>query len=307
MFSDKFTEINNYSLLRKEYLNTSSIMPWRYTYIFDKKYLPNLDDNTVNRLSLFFYCKLQYTRQLLEDDKKYIEITHKDNQIEEFRAINPIKFIAFSDVSEWQHFINTIECSELDSCRKKIMESVNESLVTTALSSVTYDKLCNAEGIYYSCPSFSILSNTNKIFRKWHTLGNVLDNSIFYVHIAPNNNNIRFKISPHYPASTFGFQKVTNKSVFDSSNYFVTKTVYSDYNKKYISMLLEQELITQAMVDYIFEIMSQNTKFEIEYLISSEGQIDDIIFKNIFIEEFVDIDKQQREENEKILVKEYKI
>jgi hypothetical protein len=307
MFSDKFTEINNYSLLRKEYLNTSSIMPWRYTSIFDNKYLPNLDNNTINRLSLFFYYKLQYTRQLLEDDKKYIEITHKDNQIKELKAINPIKFVAFSDISEWYHFIHTIECPELDPCRKKIMESANESLVTTGLSSVTYDELCNISGIYYNCPSFVTLDNSSEIIEKLYSVCGSLQSSILYVHISPDNNDLRLKIVPHYPVRTFGFVKVTDKSVFDSSNYFVTKTVYSEYTKNYISTLLDQELITQSMVDYISEIMPQNTKFEIEYLISSEGQIDDIIFKNILIEEFTDIDKQQREENGETSEKEHEI
>jgi hypothetical protein len=306
MFSDKFTEINNYSLLREEYLNTSSIMPWRYTSIFDKKYKPNLSDTTINRLSLFFYYKLQYTRQLLEDDRKYIEITHKDSQIEEFRAINPIKFVAFSDLSEWNHFISTIECEELDSCRQKIMESVNESLVATGLSSITYDRFCNVSGMYYSCPSLGLLSNFGETIEKLCNAANILEDSIFYVHVTPYN-NLRLKITPYYPIRTFEFAKITNQSIFDSSNYFVAKTVYSDYTKKYISILLEQELITQSMVDYISEVMPQNTKFEIEFLISSEGQVEDIIFKNIVIEEFTDIEEQQRQENKEILVKEYEI
>lgn len=292
MFSDKFTEINNYSLLREEYVSTSSIMPWRYTSIFDEKYKPDLEDEIKNRLLLFFYFRLQYSRQLLEDDKKYIEITHNNGDIIEFRAINPIKLIEFMNGAELKHFISTIESPQLDSCIQKIIANTKEDVISARLTSFTFDKLCNSTGVYCECNVDNILDNfmaPKKIFDAIHDI----DQSILSIHINLENNSAKYKITPFYPVRKYGFKKVSDKTLFNSSNYVPMKVEYNEYTDKAILSLLDNELITESMVDFINSVMPVDTKFEMEYITNSFGEIEDIIFKNIITEEFENVCEQQ--------------
>lgn len=292
MFSDKFTEINNYSLLREEYVSTSSIMPWRYTSIFDKNYKPDLEDEIKNRLLLFFYYKLQYSRQLLEDDKKYIEITHNAGEIIEFRAINPIKLISFLDSMELKHFISTIESPQLNSCIQKIIADTKEDVISARLTSFTFDKLCNSTGVYCECNVDEILDRS-EVSKKIFDSMNDVDRSILSIHVNSENNYVKYKITPFYPVRQYGFRKINNKTIFDSSNYVPMKVEYSKYTDKAISTLLNNQLITESMVDFINSVMPADTKFEMEYITNSFGEIEDIIFKNIIIEEFENVCEQQ--------------
>jgi hypothetical protein len=267
-------------------------MPWRYTSIFDKQYKPELEESVKNKLLLFFYYRLQYTKKLLPDDNKYIEITHKDGEIIEFRAINPFNFSAFLILPEWYNFIHTIESAELNQCREKIISHSKNSLLDVGFSSITYNSLGENTGLYYNCSSKFEMENSPIVKKLYDSLDN-FENSLCYYHIAPNHTGMRFKLAPNFPVRTFGFKKVSDKSLFDSSNYFWSKTNYSEYTEKYISLLLDFEILTQDMIYYIREVMKKNTKFELEFLITPNGEINDIIFKNILVEEFCNVDEQQ--------------
>lgn len=298
MFSDKFTEINNYSLFQKEYIDTSSIMPWRYTSIFDEEYKPDLSQEIKNKLQLFYYYRLQYTITLLEDDKKYIEILHDDtNQIKEFRAINPIQLIVFKDPSEWNHFIHTIESSNLDPCKQKIRGFVKDYEITTQISSITFDKNCDAIGMYFLYTSPDPI-NDSELIKKLHTTSQLVPNCGVSIHITPNTNCLRYRIIPNYYRRNIGFCRFTKKPLFNSSNMVFQSVNYQKHTENCINIFLEQNIITNEMADYIKKVMSKNTKMELEYLINSSGELDDIIFHNTVIEEFEKVSEQQKEPNE---------
>lgn len=295
MFSDKFTEINNYSLFQKEYIDTSSIMPWRYTSIFDEEYKPDLSQEIKNKLQLFYYYRLQYTITLLEDDKKYIEILHNDtNQIKEFRAINPIQLIVFKDPSEWNHFIHTIESSNLDPCKQKIRGFVKDYEITTQISSITFDENCDATGMYFWYTSPDPI-NDSELITKLHTTSQLISNCGVSIHITPNTNCLRYRIIPNYYLRSFGFRKITKKPLFDSSNVVFQSVNYQKHTENCINVFLEQNIITSEMADYIKKVMPENTKMELEYLINSSGELDDIIFRNTVIEEFETVSDQQKQ------------
>ena len=292
MFSDKFTEVNNYSLIKKEYLNTSSTMPWRYTSIFDKQYLPVLDEEAKHKLRAFFYFKFQYTQQLLEDDKKYIEITHKDNQIQEFRAINPINLPSFIEYSEWLNFIHSIESPHLSSCYEKIFNMVKNSAIASAITSVAYDSSCTATGMYFQQPSGELLTNC-EIARKISALAFELEDSVINVKVSPDNDRLKIKVSPYYPIRSLGFRKTTIKSLLDSSNAIWMRIDYDKCSENILTLMKKNDVITQEMIEYINEIMPNKSKFEIEYDLNETGEIEDIVLKNIIIEEFEQVASQQ--------------
>ena len=286
MFSDKFVEVNNYSLFRKEYLDTSSLMPWIYTSIFDNQYAPELPDQIKNRLQLLFFLKLQYTVQLLEDDKKYIEITNKNGNIKEFRAINPIRLIAFSEIREWKYFINTIEAPELDPCREKLFNYTNKDIVMTGVTSVTYDKDCNATGCYFQYDSTHLVEHS-ELSKKLCIVSSMVDDCISTIHVRPDDDYLRYKITPIYHGRTLSFERYTHKkSLLDCSNARWEKVKYSTYTEKCLSILLEQQIITEEMAQYINEVIPEDSKIELEYLISASGELTDIILKNTIIDEF---------------------
>jgi hypothetical protein len=292
MFSDKFIEINNYSLFNKEYLDTSSIMPWRYTSVFDSAYQPEMAEEIKNKFQLFFYYRLQYTAQILPDDKKYLEITHKDNVIKKYRAINSIKLPFFLDPGEWNHFIHSLEIVNLENCKQKIFDYVGEAVVTSGITSITYDENCNATGLYFQHDP-NVRLNHSEIVNKLcgASLSNIKNTTT--IHINPENNNISYNILPKYASRFFKSIKVTEKSKYDSSNLIPTKIKTQPQTDRVIQTLCEHDLLTNEMVDYIDQTIPKETKLEFEYIINEHGEMVDIILKNIIIEEFRDISAEQ--------------
>jgi hypothetical protein len=201
---------------------------------------------------------------------------------------------------ELKHFISTIESPQLDSCIQKIIVDTKEDVVSARLTSFTFDKLCNSTGVYCECNVDEILNNS-VVSKKIFDAMNDIDQSVLSIHINSENDCMKYKITPFYPVRQYGFRKINNKILFDSSNYVPMKVEYSEYTDKAISSLLNKELITQSMVDFINSVMPANTKFEIEYVLRPEGEIEDIIFKNIIIEEFDEVSEQQNLPNLKIL------
>jgi hypothetical protein len=294
MFSDKFTEFNVYSLFKKEYIGTSSVMPWKYTSIFDNQYKPDLSEETKNRLQLFFYFKYQYTMSPLADDTKYIEIFCKDNVIKEFIAKTPHKLATFQQIREWNNFINTIESPQLDYCLNKMIEIADDSFKTSTMTSVTFDENCVATGLQFCCNPGIVEKNLSSEDAK-NICFSALDipNITFEVHVTSNTNELKLILRPTYYIRSFNFRKITNKFAYNSSNATTTPVKYQKHTENCVNILLEHEVITQEMADYIKLVMPENTKFELECLIDKMGNLKDIILKNMIIEEFGDVNKQQ--------------
>ena len=70
---------------------------------------------------------------------------------------------------------------------------------------------------------------------------------------------------------------------------------YQKHTENCIGRFLEQNIITSEMAEYIKRVMPENTKMELEYLINSSGELDDIIFRNTIIEEFENVSDQQKQ------------
>ena len=292
MFSDKFIEINNYSLFQKEYLDTSSIMPWRYTSVFDPVYKPEMTEDLKNKFQLFFYYKLLYTAQILDDDKKYLEITHKDDVIKEYRAINPIKLPFFLDPGEWNHFIHSLEITNLEPCKQKIFDYVGNGVIASGITSITYDSEGTATGLYFQHdPGISL--NHSDVADKLCAASKSIVGMLPTVYINPIDNKISYNLALSYASRAFRFRKVTEKSKYDSSNYTPMRVKNQSQTNNVINTLREYDLLTEEMIDYINEVIPEETKVEFEYVIDEHGTLTDIILKNIIIEEFRDVANEQ--------------
>lgn len=285
MFSDKFIEINNYSLLKKEYLNTSSIMPWRYTSVFDDNYKPDLSEEIKNKFQLFFYYRLLYTAQILEDDRKYLEITHKDNIIKEYRTINPIKLVCFMDPGEWNHFIHTLEIVNLNECKEKIFKYVGNSIVVSGITSITYDESCQATGIYYQHDPQVILNHSetlDKLCEIFRSIRNLTTN----IHVNPFNNKLRYNVILNYVERRIKFLKTTKQTPYNSSNYVPYLIENQPQTDQFFDLLHSNNIFDDETLEYVKQVVPNNTKVELEFFINEDGTLDDIVLKNIVVEHF---------------------
>jgi Ribonuclease G/E len=114
------------------------------------------------------------------------------------------------------------------------------------------------------------------------------------MHINPKDNSLRYKILPNYSDRAIGFLKTTKHSLLNAANAIIEKKYYDNYTKECVEILIQNELITQEMVEYMKEVMPENTKFSLEYLMDSENNLTDIILHNTVIEKFIDISEEQR-------------
>jgi hypothetical protein len=203
-----------------------------------------------------------------------------------------MELLPFTNIREWCNFINTIEAPHLDECLKKML-NYQEEIIRTSFLSTTFDENCDATGIYIA-PNLDVMRCDIDLIHKLNDASKEMSSCSCFMHINPKDNSLRYKILPNYSDRAIGFLKTTKHSLLNSANAIIEKKYYDDYTKECVEILVKNELITQEMVEYMKEVMSENTKFSLEYLIDSENNLTDIILHNTVIEKFIDISEEQR-------------
>jgi hypothetical protein len=62
-----------------------------------------------------------------------------------------------------------------------------------------------------------------------------------------------------------------------------------EYRETYINLFLDNDLIDESQATYMRDLLVGKTKFEIEFIISEDQQIEDILFYHYKIYEFKDL------------------
>lgn len=284
MFSENYIVVDKHSLTNKEYISTLDRMPWMYTSLYDKQYLPILDDEVYNKLQSFFTYRFpRPTDQPLLDFYKVLVIEHKDNNILSFDCRNNIEYDVLNENEILRHFKSSIQCDDFIDCKLKIDRITGiVDVKDTKITGIQYD--CNANlksvSVYDSTYNLQEYSD-NEILVKLNDLciktNEVEDTLRGITTLYKDSNNIAYKFILNYP------RRLRPNKILRSVEYV------KEYRETYLNLFLENGLIDDTQVEYMRDILVGESKFDIEFVINENEEIEDIFFYHYKIYEFKDL------------------
>lgn len=294
MFSDNYIVSDKYSLVTEEYISTRETMPWFYTSLYDETYLPVLDKSVADKLNLFFRYRYLHSSEALRDDLKNLIIEHNNGEIISFEILNMMNYSTLTaSISYWKHFISSIDCLEANACKQKIDKMTDETdELVTRIVNLQYKPDASLSGISIFDSSYNLSEYQNDGLSLINDLcKNNSGDLKGVVTIHPDSETIKFKIMLNYPGVSLEFYRDPKDKSGDASfsKNMVVVNKNKTYRDAYISLLLDNGLITESNVEYMQSIFSENSKFDIEFIIDADGTISDIHLINFRIYEFSDL------------------
>lgn len=286
MFSAEFTTAHKYNLKTRERISTVSIMPYDYTSLYDPQYLPNLDEKSFDVLKSFCAYRFLHTLYELHDDAKLVKIEYHDDTILKYEIVNSFPYhLVSTDIRNWNHFISTIKCEEMATCKAYIDRMTDTTDIgVTYLTSVEYDENCDFKYV--------------NIFDSDYNLVGYDDNASLHL---INSFCKSFDGSTHQPVGVIGFShngdiKVSIKLSFNDGSYRYEKlsplptrvenTPKSQQREYQISQMVAYGLIDPDDLDFMDSIFSDDSRCDFEYILNEDGTIKDIYLYHYVTYEF---------------------
>lgn len=299
MFSDKFTQLSRYSLERKEYIDTISLMPPKCTGLYDDKYLPNDLDPVISdkHVSLFNYDYLTYDVSKRVEELDLFGIIHKDGDIIGYKNVINLQVKNLAPLMAWKNFCFLAKVTELEPCHEKMYYiSPLKGELSALISEIDYDKHGNALRLYF----YDRDLDTSKLPDSLTSLINYSESNSSYakghVGISPNDNTYVYKLSLEFPELNTRIKGLQAPHTEQEQKLYVRK-IATNYNCKFTTERIPPfETVDQHCANLnkygyltIEEIkwftkpevtgldIFKDAKFDIEFIIDENGSIVDRI------------------------------
>jgi hypothetical protein len=266
-------------------------MPWKYTSLYDTQYLPVMDDSVVEKLNSFFrYRFLHTTHNLLDSDKNLI-IEHNDGDIISYEITNLFPYHIINETTYfWKHFTSSIQCEEIDLCREKINRMTDETdELCTEIVNVEYDSNVNFNsiGIFDKTYNLSDYTDSQRLIELNNFTKNYYDNFRGIISVYPNSNRIKFKMLINYPTVDMYYASDTSSPADKYEKDLIVKSYTNkEHRESYIPLLVKEGIITEEQSEYMNSIFTENSKFDLEFLIDEEGELEDVFVYNYRVYQF---------------------
>jgi hypothetical protein len=265
-------------------------MPWRFTSLYDSTYLPDIDADVSDKLNLFFRYRYVHSIENLYDEFKNLIIEHKDGDILEYKIYNVMKYATVNGHrSFWKHFVSSVDCGELDLCKSKIDKMTDETdEMATEITHLSYHPNGKFKSVTLHDSAYNLIDySSNDSLRLVNDLCKT-DPGTFngLITLYPESEGVTFNFMLNYaPYSVYPYRAV-DKRVYECGVATHTNKFHNDRFKR---IFLEKEILNQEQVDYIDTVISDNTRFDLEYDINEDGSINDIYLLNYRIYDFKDL------------------
>lgn len=284
MFSENYIIVDKHSLINREYVSTLERMPWMYTSLYDKQYLPNLDENVYNKLQSFFTYRFpRSTDQPLLEFFKVFVIEHVNGDIISFDCRNNIQYDVLFENVILKHFCTSIQCEDFVECKQKIDKITGiVDARDTRITGIQYYNNANLKSVSVYDSTYNLQEYSgNKIISKLNNLcierNKIEDTLRGITTLYKNNDNIAYKFILNYP------RKLEPNKILRSVEYV------KEYRETYLKLFYENELIDDAQLEYMKDILVGESKFDIEFLINENEEIEDIFLYHYKVYEFQDL------------------
>lgn len=294
IFSDNYTVKEKYSLFQKKHLGTFSEMPWICTPLCDERYLPNLSKDVKDKLNSIFNYKYFFGQDTIDDEKKYLSLHHKENEIITYQAKIDVKYANIENSFDWNDFIVSSNIPEMLNLKEQIEKLTSETDIHyTNIVSVEYDNNCKEKVMYIFDTTYNLdeytqnskINDINAFCKKYYQIVEGLFG------IYTNSTKVKYFLDFKYPfmVSTGDYK---DPKFFKDNDKQIPAFVASE---GFMISLFNNNLLSQDNIDYIFndilkDLENQNYKFDLEYIFDESGEIEDIIFYRCKYEEFDEVE-----------------
>lgn len=294
IFSDNYTVKEKYSLFQKKHLGTFSEMPWICTPLCDERYLPNLSKDVKDKLNSIFNYKYFFGQDTIDDEKKYLSLHHKENEIITYQAKIDVKYANIENSFDWNDFIVSSNIPEMLNLKEQIEKLTSETDIHyTNIVSVEYDNNCKEKVMYIFDTTYNLdeytqnskINDINAFCKKYYQIVEGLFG------IYANSTKVKYFLDFKYPfmVSTGDYK---DPKFFKDNDKQIPAFVASE---GFMISLFNNNLLSQDNIDYIFndilkDLENQNYKFDLEYIFDESGEIEDIIFYRCKYEEFDEVE-----------------
>lgn len=293
MFSANFTVSDKYSLISKEYISTSYLMPWKYTSLYDEQYLPELDEQIKQKLNRFFRYRFLHVAHNLDNDEKNLIIESNGEDILHYEIINRIPYnIITQERVFWKHFVSSLDCYDIQLCEDEInkMTDITDEM-STEIVSIQYKSDASFDSISIFDRDYNLCGYDNESVQRLNNF--VKDNYSEFrgvIYFAPNTKKLKFKMLVNFPTVDIYYDSDT---VVPGDNTPEDLMIVAHTNKEhrdvYLPYLVENNIITEEQSLFMQEKLVGNSKFDLDFIIEEDGTISDIHLHHIKIYEFSDL------------------
>ncbi len=284
MFSDIFYLVNKYSVIRQEYVSTIEVMPRRFTSLVSDQYLPVLPVEYKNKLNGYFNFTFPTRGKPIYEFDKDLWIEYSGDTIIGYDAKFPLVYGDISNPSIWNRFVRLSQCPELNVCKEKIDKITSITDINkTRLFSISYDNEMNLTGV--------------KIYDSAYDLGDFYNNETLsdvntFVQTNKTKMNAFVEISPNTDKISYFIDLAFTLSETKDANGFVSLVdVTPSLVDAYLAVMKRDtnQIITSEQADYIKSKCIGNSAFDLEFIITDSGEIEDIILHHVKIANFRDL------------------
>lgn len=278
MFYESFNVSDTYSLVSKEYLHTSSSMPYVYTSLFSDEYFPVLSQETKDKLLGLLNFKNVFSTDATPPGMKMFTLDYVGDQIKgyDIRSKYQYNSLAFKTL-HWHRFCNTCDIPEFIGLKDKID-------IITDVSPSEHSYFC---GIYYDenvQASSVIVTDTDWNFNPFHPMLKTVDEyrleegslSRSFVSLG-NTSTIKYLLDLNYPIHVHSVNGVLRP-----------KIDYPSRRAWHIHRLQDRGLITADQAQFITDTVTGRSIFNIEFIVNDTDVVD-IRLIHTRIKEFEDL------------------
>lgn len=296
MFSRDFTIIKNYDVLNQKYISTSSIMPWRYTSVNSDQFLPELPEDIKNTLNTAFNYKYINSTKLIDDEQKYLQIDHIDDEIIGYEVETLIECRHLFSYSDWLHFSSTTFGVENADLYHKMIEMTDRKYLESYINSIRYDASGNFEGIYFFNSDYILTEEQkNGDFSKVTEFCNYYDkHSRDEIVLSPNAKILKTRLYFAYPFKAYtlvgDFGRYTTNSIFTSLGLDIKNINKGPLTDGYLLNMIDEEILTEENLQYINSVLGKNAMIAFEFEWDENYNVKNLILLNTVKYEFKNLD-----------------
>ena len=282
MFSEIFFKQDRYNLDSGEYISTIERMPWRYTGLVDSAYLPTFSGSLSAKLNKVYQYKYPHLDVAIMSDYKVVGIEYVGDEIKSYCMNTMMHWSNLTEVKQvWDTFLSFCDLGDLSQVKETVDKMTDETdFYETLVQGFHYDADGNCTGIRIYDPTYNLdeyssnelLVKMNKLCKEKKSLRGTFD--IFL------DGSFSFNLAIAHPQVSLEPQERGNIKEAHHE---------AEYRNRILPVLVEAGLITEDHKSVIEAKCTGTSVFDLEYKLSSAGEITETIFKHLTHVEFRDL------------------
>ena len=281
MFTELYFKQDRYDLGSGEYISSVERMPWRYTGLVDTGYLPDFGTLSA-KLNKVYQYKYPHLDIAIMDDQKLVNIEYVGDEIKSYFLQTIMHWSHVTEVKQvWDTFLSFCGLGDFSKIKATIdkMTSVTD-YYETLIQGFHFDTDGNCTGIRIYDPTYDLdeySSNETLLKMNQFCKAEISARGTFDIFL---DGTYKFNLALRHPQVTL---------IPTERGNLIEENRAAGYRDVALSQLVELEFITEDHKDVIASKCTGDSVFDLEYTMSSDGEITETILRHLTHANFKDL------------------